>query len=215
MKIVFLSFWLLFSCLPFARASDQAILGVGPGTASQVSTNYLGFLDSQSVGFTLVQRECKMSAAGTLSNLRVFLDGSPDNGAGDDNFVFTVLSSGVATAMTCTISETATRCLDTANTYAVSAADQITVEIVPNNFPADRRPAFSINFNSTTDGESVLCGGSSSINLNVVNDTYVGIIGFGQISLTEVITEILMPTSGTIKKLYIKLTLTPLDTPNY
>jgi hypothetical protein len=84
-----------------------------------------------------------MPAAGTISNLRVRLSGAP--GAGT-SYTFLVRKNGVDTAVTCTVSGTATECSDLANSIAFSAGDLISVRSEPTSNPAARTMRWTATF---------------------------------------------------------------------
>ncbi len=69
--------------------------------------------------------------AGTLSNLCVLLNKAPQNGAGNQQIVFTVFKNGVATGVTCTIAENATNATDITHTVSFAVGDTITLESDP------------------------------------------------------------------------------------
>ncbi|HKW02267.1 MAG TPA: hypothetical protein VJN96_20760 [Vicinamibacterales bacterium] len=75
---------------------------------------------------------------GTLSALRVRLDGIAGPLASGDSYTITVRLNGADTALTCVVSEVATTCGDLGDTATVAAGDLISIAVIPST-PA--RPA--------------------------------------------------------------------------
>jgi len=71
--------------------------------------------------------------AGTWSDLFIDLSAAPGSGK---SFAFTVLKNGVATALTTTVSDTATTASDTSNSFTCIKGDEITIRCVPSGTPA-------------------------------------------------------------------------------
>ena len=71
--------------------------------------------------------------SGTLSRLEVFAQASPGGG---NSWVLTLRVNGVNSSVTCTITGTATRCSDLANSVAITANQTLSVEVSPTSNPS-------------------------------------------------------------------------------
>jgi hypothetical protein len=82
---------------------------------------------------------------GTISNLRVDVNGAP--GAGK-SWTFTVRKNATTdTAVTCTITGgTATACSDSSNTASFSAGDTIDLKVTPSGGPAAKPMGWAVAF---------------------------------------------------------------------
>jgi hypothetical protein len=78
---------------------------------------------------SIAQQE--ITVAGTLSKLRVRIDGAAGTAGSGKSYTITVRVNGLDTAVTCTILETATTCSDSAHTLTLNAGDLISLGVVP------------------------------------------------------------------------------------
>jgi type 1 fimbria pilin len=108
------------------NASDDLIMSPGNGSALSGSGN-------EPLGVPV--------PAGTLGNLRASVSVAPGTG---DNIVFTVLVDGAASAITCTIADTATSCEDLVNTDVTVDLEKVTVEAVSSATAVSSKVAFSL-----------------------------------------------------------------------
>ena len=93
--------------------------GSAPGLASG-ETAYFGISNKESTayaGFVIPK-------AGTISNLRVYSDGSP--GAGQ-TYTFTMMKNNVAQTLTCQIAAGSNNNSDNANSFSVGAGERISL----------------------------------------------------------------------------------------
>ncbi len=121
-----------------AKLASGAIPTVVGGTVlnappNAISTNYFGMFGSFYSAQSAVQQP--LPTSGTISNFTVNLAVAPNNGGGTQSFTFTVMNGGSATAVGCTISETATDCSDSSNTASFSSGDLISIREVPAGTP--------------------------------------------------------------------------------
>lgn len=63
----------------------------------------------------------------TIRRLYCATNGAPDNGAGTQAFTFTATKNSSNQSLTCTVSEAATSCNDTSNSFTVAAGDSISI----------------------------------------------------------------------------------------
>lgn len=96
----------------------------------------------------------RMPTAGTLRNLHVKID--PAFGAGTSGtFRFTL--GGSAQSLSVTIADSATSGSDTSNSVAVSADNEIAIDLVRSGSTADVMVWFSFEFETTEANESIYC----------------------------------------------------------
>ena len=138
--------WLTLTFTPTTANEVQVGGGTADGVISATVTNYVPLLG---VGFTDTDEEATVTRVltpGTFQNFYADLSGSPDNGVGTQSYTFTVRKNKADTTITCAVSETATTCNDTANSFSVVAGDVISVSSVPANTPTVRVIAFGARF---------------------------------------------------------------------
>jgi hypothetical protein len=80
--------------------------------------------------------------AGTVANLAVSLSG--EAGGGGKQYVFTVMSNGVATGVTCTVSATGSSCTDATHSAAFTAGQTIALRSAPTANPTARSVRWSV-----------------------------------------------------------------------
>lgn len=145
-------------------------------------------------------RQQVMPTAGTFRNLRVKMNGTP--GAGK-SYTFMVRKNGADTSVTCVIADTATSASDTANSFSVVAGDLVTLKVTPSGTPTGRTPQWTIEFEGTTSGESLILGGGLE-NATAANTTeYNSASASSVFGATETNYSQVVSTPGTIKSLYI------------
>lgn len=140
------------------------------------------------------------STGGTLKNLRVALAAAPGSGK---SYAFAVMKDGVVTSLTCTISDTATSCNDTTNDVTVTANQQYGFRAAPTSTPAVTDVVWTVEFDPTTDNESLALSHAppTFIGTSYVVPSAVA----GSPSATELNRQLMVPTSGTYKKLYMQI----------
>lgn len=91
---------------------------------SNNSTFYLGIGDANTE-----EAKIRMPSpiTGTVRGLRILTRTGPDNGAGSQQYTFTLRINGANTAMTCSIAETNTSCADVTHTATINAGDAFTI----------------------------------------------------------------------------------------
>lgn len=71
------------------------------------------------------------------------LNGTPGS---SDSYAFTVRRNGADTAVTCTVSGSASSCVDTSNSVAFAADDTISIKVTPTGTPSARRMGWTGKF---------------------------------------------------------------------
>ncbi len=159
-----------------------------------------GFATPEATRYKLV------SADGLFKNLRVVLSGAP---GGTDKYTFTFMLNGNPTALTFDIVGAATSGSNMVNEIDVAPGDTISIQCDPTDTPLAVKATWTSVFEGDISAESLILGGSS-------NPFYEGILEYAQVmgqysqlgggenEFREVI-----PTAGTIKDLYVKLSESP------
>jgi hypothetical protein len=141
-----------------------------------------------------------MGGSGTLKNLYILLPNAPGVGT---NFVFTVMKNGSATAMTVTISDTATAGSDTTNTVSYSPGDLLAMQVTPTNTPTSSAPLWS--FDTTGSNQTIVTGDTAT--LGNAAATYLSLQQ--GVANTSAIAGSIIPTNGTINSLYVNSSVAP------
>jgi hypothetical protein len=101
--------------------------GLGGGTTGPTNYVGLGLAPSNSIS----EVAFPLPIGGTLGNLQVRLNGSPNNGSGTQTYTFTLVRNAAPiAAIECSISENANSCSSTGTTN-VDAGTQIALRSVP------------------------------------------------------------------------------------
>jgi len=134
-------------------------------------------------------------AAGTFNNLRIKLSVAPGGGTGFRNFFLRV--NGVDSALTCQFVNAATDVRDTTHSVTVARGDIISLHDHSGNFPAGTQVYFTIEFTSTSPGQSIYGGNdsSSSVGDGATNSvfgphTWRGVSGYQQLPGTSDVVSI-------------------------
>ena len=142
--------------------------------------------------------------SGTFSDLRVELSVAPGTGC---SYTYTLRVNGVNTALTCAVSDTNTVGSDTAHTVDVVAGDILTIGIVPSGAAVSNDTNMVMTFTGSIQGESILMSRMGILSISA--NRYASIAGFCTTGATETDYKQIIPTSGTLKKLYVALSSDP------
>lgn len=137
------------------------------------STEYLALGGQATPSGTLNLRDAPLPTAGVFSKLRVRTSTAPTSGK---SYAFTLLKNGVDTAVTCTISDTATDCNDASNSVTFAADDLIALKSVPSGTPSAGLVTFGLEWNPTTAGETIQLFASGA-NMNTAGAARYSSIG--------------------------------------
>lgn len=124
--------------------SSLLLTGFCSGTVTSAGTDYLFLLGGVAVACssdTSATQGTPMASPGTLANLYV-KDGTAPSGALTG--VWTVLDNASATALTCTITGSATTCSDLTHRVLVKAGDLITISDATGTSSAEAAPQASV-----------------------------------------------------------------------
>lgn len=145
----------------------------------------------------------QMPTNGTFSKLYVLAKSAPGAAASGKSYTFTIQKNSVDTALTCTMTETATICNDTSNSFSVVAGDAIRLKSAPSNTPTSDKQVIGLAFTPTVDGESLYMQANQNAYSASV-DTFIAIQGYASTNTTEATTLIAVsPYDVIAKKLYI------------
>ncbi len=215
MRRVLLVFALWWMGMPLAWATNSIVFGNPGRKPDTAATTYTALVSSEKGGIagTWNPTEANVfqgsSAAGSYKNLYVEVVTAP--GAGT-SYAFTVMVNAAATALTCTISGTATSCSDTTHTGAVTAGQTVSLRSVPSGTPGDPGAVrWNITFGSTTAQETGF--NSLAVTPSTSAANYISPASDGDSQLNETATEanakIVSPMGGTLKNLYVSLSRSP------
>ena len=191
-----------------AAGMSQILFGGYNYNLDTGSTTYSG-LTGASFYTDETTRTQLVTTAGSINNLYVELSGSP--GAGK-SYAFTLRVNGANTALTCTVNDAETSDNDTAHSVNVVAGDRVSIGCVPSGTPTARYPQWSTRFNSSTNNESLILGNAVTENTGT---RYVPLSQCsGSNSAVEDDAYQIIPTSGSIKNLYIYMAADPGTNPD-
>lgn len=184
-----------------------AALGGSTSNPSNSVSNYNGLQSGGSWNAAETKVYSPVPAGGIFSNLYVVLVTAPGTGT---SFTFTLMKNGVATALTTTVSDTATTGNDTSHAVSVSPSDTVSIQTTPANTPLSTVALhWGLSFAPTNDGQSFfLYGDQSSPSTTVVN--YEQPLGRGATvwNATQT-TQIMRLQAGILGALYTLLTVAP------
>jgi len=167
---------------------------------------------SGGAGWTAVEsaRINVIPSDGVIKDLRIRLSGAP--GAGK-SYVFTLRLNGAPTTLTATVAgAAATTANDTSHDVTVAAGDYVSLECNPDGIPTVRDAYWSTMFEATVAGESIMLGSSGTVPNDQIR--YSTLMGRGTWDDTENDVRTVIPTDGTIKNLYVRLSADPGNAPD-
>ena len=121
-----------------------------------------------------------------------------------------MIVEGSGTTLGCVISETATTCTDS-DGVSVTAGQSISFEEVPASTPAATDVFWSATWTPTTSDYSIFMGGTGSTALATSGTEYLAIAGVRDTNAVSFGSEIVIPTGGVLRNLYIELGTDPGD----
>lgn len=181
-----------------AHAMQTPLFCLSSTTPSVSATNYMGFASSP-VATNDQNVRSITSMAGVIEGLYVDIRTAP--GAAK-SYTYTIQKNGADTAITCQISGAGTTtCSDAAHSVKLTAGDNFSLKIVPSGTPTASVTSFSTIFNSGTGGASLVYASANSASPST-SATETNNIN-GNISFGSTNNYMLVPTGGTISKLYV------------
>lgn len=182
---------------------EQVMIGGFLDSLNTTATEYNSLVGGKEWDSDIRNATCAVSTAGVIKNLRVKLSASPGGGK---HYDFTLMLNGAPTALTLEIADAATSGSNMVNEIDVVAGDYISLKCVPDNTPAARIAAWTSMFEGSTANESLIPGVAIA---NHLQTRYARPMGASNSGTTENDYRQVIPTAGTIKNLYIKLSGDP------
>lgn len=189
---------------------EQVIFGGSYSLLPDTVTEYDSPVGGMGWAGTELWRYKLVSTDGKIKNLRVKLDGDPGIGK---HYDFTLMVNGAPSALTLEIAGAATSGNDMVNEIDVTGGDTVSIQCDPDNTPTVRYATWTCVFEGDTANESLIMGGGTA-------DLNNGAIEYGQVMsstwyhFTEDGFRQVVPTSGTLKNFYVKLSADPGDAPD-
>lgn len=163
---------------------------------------------SSTSGVTVSDRRAVIPTGGTIGNLKVHMNASPGTGSG---WIVAILINGVQRGFV-NIDGSSTTGSDK-NFYTVSAGDVVSIVMQVYDSPSGSRLYTQCEFISSTSGESILLGGNQDSNKTSTSLSRT-MFPSGTTALNSSFNgKGILPTSGTIKKLYVDLDSDPGNSP--
>ena len=142
-----------------------------------------------------------MPTSGTLRNLRVALDGSPDNGAGTQTYTIKLRKNGAdINDVSCVISEAETTC-QSSGSVAVAKGDLMSYSLAFGATPTSRSMSAMIEFQGNSANQVVLLGAYQEALRTDANSRYGSLHGLW-VSSSEHVARAIIPVAGTITSFY-------------
>jgi hypothetical protein len=196
----------------FFKFNGMPQILVGGQADSLNTTNGAVEYNSLYGGYTWIAteqgRQGVVTAPGVLSRLFIRLSGSPGTGY---SYRFRVRVNGAypTDTLDVTISDTSTQGSDLVHSVTVAKGDKVCLECLTSGTPTARAASWNTTFTPTNPNECLLLAGIEDA-LNKNSTEYNACVGSGRTwSSTENLSYVVVPTSGTIKRLYVSLTAAP------
>lgn len=177
------------------------------GASSYPSTtvvNYTYWGSPPAYSTTESARRMVAPCAITLKNLYVTSD-DPNPGS----YTYTVVKNGVDQSLSCVVNSGSTSANDTTNSVSLAAGDVWSIKSTPAASPVVSGNSLRISLVGTCAANvSFINGGAANANIDITNTVYGG-LGTEGTSTVRTDVENVMPTSGTIKNLYVDLNGAP------
>lgn len=188
---------------------DQPIIGGTSDDLSTTATEYVRINDNGQTWNATIDRSAAAvpaNVSGSFKTLKVFLSAAPDNGIGTQSYTFTLMIDEVASALSCTIEETAKDCTDT-DEVPVTEKQQLNLRSAPSaSAPVLADASWSVMWEGTN---AILTGGTPG-NLTTTGTEYMNFSGGDSSgSGTRANRTQLNATAGTLQNLYVASNTNP------
>lgn len=184
------------------------VLGGSQSNPSTTVTNYNQPFGGNTLTWDTTEGNVQglVATGGSLSNLYLKFVTAPTAGK---SYAITLVQNGSPSALTATVSGTGTTASDTTHSVSMSAGDSISTQAVPNGTPTTSMMGWSMQWNPTTNGESIYgYGNSAAPSASATNyDQGLG-NGRGTWNATESVRQII-PGAYTMTALYVKIGTAP------
>jgi len=184
-------------------STSQIILGGSAGTnLDTANPRYFLPMGMNQPSATESDISCIVPTSGVFDNLKVLLRDSP---GASKSYSTSLYKNGVEQSLNVTLSDSSTSGADTSHPISVNAGDLISIGVTPSNTPTAVKMTFAMKFVPTAAGENIFMGATTSI----TNGRYLSLCTFNGIHAAALWSDIVFPTSGTVKKLYASLNSAP------
>jgi hypothetical protein len=151
-------------------------------------------------------------AAGTITNLRVQLDGGP--GGLGKSYIFRPFVNGAVSGtpgnMTVTIAGFATTGIDTANTITLAQGDNFHIRVTVGGAPTQRRCRITYTWTPTNPNYTVVAGITDTSQLPTSGSRYIPMGGACSAAYTtDAAGGLYMPVAGTFRDLFVRIGTAP------
>lgn len=141
-------------------------------------------------------------ADGTIRNLRVNLAAAPGNSGSYD---FTLMVNGVASALTCRVTDPATTASDTDHDIDIAAGDRVSIKIWKTDSPSQQPKArFMTEFEGDNADYSLILGSMYDGNIYGDNAQSLSCHGHSYMRSGTMDSLMVMPCAGKIHSLYVQ-----------
>jgi len=190
---------------------EQVLFGGYPNDLPTVTTEYNTLIGGYIWYAIELHHQKVISTKGTLKRLIFVLSGSP--GAGK-KYTFTLMLNGYPTTLTLEIADDATSGSDLVHEIEIVGGDTVSLRCDPDGTPTARYATWPCIFESDKPNESLIMGGSYD-QANPAATEYGQVMGaYTAYNTIESNFRQVVPTSGTIKTLYVRLTSDPGTAPD-
>jgi len=185
---------------------EQVLFAGSPGALDNSATEYAPLAGGYTWSPTELTRTQVISASGIIKNLRIVLAAAPSTG---DSYAFVLMVNGSPSALTLTISDTATTGQDLVNQISVVAGDYVSLRVVPTSLPDAVVAKWSSVFSGSVSNESLVLG-CMRTTMNTSTTQYMGLQGMNDSPNANIFRgQRVCSAAGTIKNFYVKLTGSP------
>jgi len=190
---------------------EQVIFGGVYNLLHDTNTEYESLIGGAGWTGTEANRQQLVSTDGIIKNLRIRLNDSPGVGK---HYDFTLMLNGAPTALTVEIAGVFMTGNNMVNEITVTGGDTVSLESNPDSTPTARYAYWTLVFEGDNVGESLIFGGGPWT-VDSTDIEYAQIMCSITIpSVTENNYRQVIPTDGTLKNLYVKLSEDPGNDPD-
>lgn len=196
---------LLSGSAPTGMVTPVFVYGGPPASVNTGATEYSQFSGQTPNWGSVTTANTPMPIDGSVRGLRVVLETAPGVGT---SWTYTLYKNSVATSLTVTIADGATSATDSTNVVSFAAGDSLAWAAIPANTPTAPTNLLISCMVSASFKQSLFTGGDTG-SVSNSESNYRSMWTSGAWSNSEVSNSMLMPTAGTLDRLYIKLNGTP------
>lgn len=206
-----------FLDLPLPPGMEQVLFGGWYDLLDPTLTEYAPLATGYNWSTTEGWRAKLVSTNGVIKQLRVKLydaAGNPASPGVGKHYTFTVMLNGNPTALTFDIADAATSGSNMVNEIIVTGGDIVSLQCTPDGTPTAVYAAWTSVFESDNFNESIIMGGGGA-GLEPTAIEYGQVMG-GYTSYSGIENDFrqVIPTAGTLKDFYVRLSIDPGTAPD-